>query len=205
MFNGNIMINTNKQECLNLLQSHIVVDLSGDNDPQINNIFVKASVLLPPYQSSMFLIDGDMMNFSMSYNNYLSTEVPYQFLLLLLKGMVIDRKYIFYLSKDELEMGYCQVLLNYLNMISENNNPVAITKLLYMNNQISSDEFTLYLRYIPNTFNIRLEAPILQKYISDVRPYLGINPTIIDKEKYILTKIYNNSNIVLENPMKGIY
>lgn len=209
MFTGNILVNTNKQECLNLLQSHIVVDISGDNDPQINNVFVKASVLLPPYQASMFMIDGDMMNFNMVYNNYLSSETPYQFLLLLLKGIATDRKYIFYLTKDELEMGYCQVLLNYLNIITNNNNPLDITKLLYINNQLSTDEFILFCRYILHATNgiIVLNQPIIRRFIFETKPYLGLNPSMFDMEKYLMDIINNKmeTNIILENPMKGIY
>lgn len=210
MFTGSISINTNKQECLKLLQSNIVVDLSGDNDPEINNIFVKASILLPPYQSSMFLVDGDIRNFLLSYKDYLSKDTPYQFLLLLLKGISIDRNYVFYLTKDELEMGYCQVILEYLQIMSNNNDPTSITKLLYLNNQMDSEQFIMYCNYIYTNINstfMTLEPHIIQKMIYEIKPYLGTNPTNLDMNIFIISRIVDYGKPInnFENPMKGIY
>lgn len=77
---------------------------------------MQASILLPPYESLIYLTDGDMNNFRQIYLNYLSTSPEANMLMsIILKAVLFNGlNIIFYVPSDENELGFFPVIAEYM-------------------------------------------------------------------------------------------
>lgn len=95
-----------------------VITVTEDNTDQLSYLagpLIKATILLPPCDAMQLLMDGQYDAFSSVYLNYLSTNyecLGYQDILILsaLKGINM----VLYIPKDELELGFYDVLYFYM-------------------------------------------------------------------------------------------
>lgn len=74
------------------------------------------TVFLPPYEAMMFLSDGDFNNFRDNYLYYLasSEQVNLLFTVLCTSCLMKDSHLIFYVPKEELDLGFFGVLAEYI-------------------------------------------------------------------------------------------
>lgn len=118
-----------------------------------------ASILLPPCEATMLQLDGYLREFEVNYTQYLNSPELREYISILLAGMMEGVRFIIYIGKDELELPFFGILLNFFASyygivigdtisipFSHNyNNPNAINTLMEFN-RISPD---IYLMFYP--------------------------------------------------------
>lgn len=180
MFKGTMSITTDLNTVQNMLGSHRIV-IIGEPDPQLVQMTnaVVGSVLLPPYQAMMALMDNDYNNFNMIYYNHLSTQECLSFVSVLVKSMIQGTSLLLYMKPDEYNMYYNAFELYLLNtfgiqigstskpfMYNNNYDPV-IYSLLYMNDLITIQE--LFLIY---PAGVQFNDNVVMKLINEMRPVI---------------------------------
>lgn len=77
---------------------------------------VIGTVFLPPYESMMFLSDGDYNSFRDVYMNYLtqSAEVNLFLSIVMMSVLVEGNNLVIFIPRDEMELGFFQVFAEYL-------------------------------------------------------------------------------------------
>lgn len=193
MLKGTIYITTDESVVNSCINTHKIVILGEQNVE--NTSFIPASVLLPNYDALEAEANGDMNAFNILYYNHLQSREANEFIGAIIKALIRGINILFFITKDESEMGYCNFLLNYIlqnfgiNVGTKTQpftyNPAydsTICNTLYYMNTIDCDE---YLELYPMNLPIDNE-PIINKLIFDINPYVEKQ----DLESY--TKYFNN-------------
>lgn len=180
MFRGSISITTDFNTVQNMLGTHRVV-IIGEPDPQLVQMTnaVVGSILLPPYNAMMALMDNDYNNFNMIYYNHLSQQECLSFIAVLIKSAIQGTNLLLYMKPDEYEMYYKPFELYMINnfgiqigneynqfMYNQNYNHIILS-VLYLNDLITVPElFNIYPQ------GIQFDDNVTMKLINEVRPVI---------------------------------
>lgn len=144
-----------------------------------NNV-LGATILLPPYESICFLLNGDIANSSNIYYSYLSSKEPDSFLTAVFAALFKGQNIVLFVGPDEQNVGIIPILLEYLKNtfgihITQNGTGyddrfdyINLTK-LYLNDYISVNDFLLLYPLNMNILEISL-----QKLMMDVNPFIEV-------------------------------
>lgn len=159
MFKGTIEWTSDINQLVSRPEAIVLV--LGEYDIQLPPMIdhMPASILLPPCEATMLQLDGYLKEFEMNYAQYLNSPELREYLSIILAGILQGHRFIIYIGKDELELPFFGILLNFFvscygivigNMtnipFSHNyNNPNAIN-LLMEYNRITPD---VYLMFYP--------------------------------------------------------
>ncbi len=179
-------------------------------DPVANNLpnVVGGSILMPPYEAMMQLIDGNIQEFNKLYHEYLASPVPDKMIVLLIQALEQGINLLLYLDKDA-EKTFATTLMEHFfyaygiiigtptNQFSYDiaYDEILVSK-MYIYGNISVEEF--FVRY-PQSAYIQ-DPVIVSKLIYDVHPNMAPSSSL---EQYILyfnemkNRIKANNNIYL--------
>lgn len=179
-------------------------------DPTANSLpnVVGGSILMPPYEAMMQLIDGNMQEFQRLYDQYLYSPVPDKMIILLIQALRQGINLILYLDKDA-EKTFASTLVQHffyaygitigtpLNpfMYDSQYEEVILSK-MYLYGNISVEQF--FVMY-PETGYIQ-DPIVINKLIADVQPNMIPSSSL---EEYVLyfnemkNRIKMNNNIYL--------
>lgn len=120
---------------------------------------IGGTILLPPYDAMMFLMDGMYQPFYDSYVYHLATSVEANaYFNILLRSVMVGLNLVFYLPKEEYELNFVGVLAGYIQncfgvILGDymTNTPFAynpaydtiVLNKLYLDNLIKVDEFMI--------------------------------------------------------------
>ena len=214
MLKGQIYITCDESVVMNSLYNSKVI-IIGEIDQEFvrRTGAIPASIFLPPYQAASLFIEGDMTGYTQSYLQYLTNKEPSTYIALILRTLMEGNNILLYLTQDEAEMKYADILLSYLfenfgvcvgtPMHPYSYNPAYNTKvcdIMYYFGLMNAQE--LFVNYTEPLLNPNL-IPLL---IQEMHPYMGqnINPTIEDYAAYFnnyLQAVKRNNNTFLINPI----
>lgn len=173
---------------------------------------VVATVLLPPYESMMFLSDGDYNTFKDVYMGYLtqSAEVN-MFLAIIMRSVLIEgNNIVIFVPRDEMELGFFQVFAEYLTVaygvvIGTDTSPFMYNpqydgsncEIMYMNNFMSYHEllvnFPQYVTFSPQ---------VVSKLVTDMGGLIPLKDASIEEYSLWLydykERIKQNNNMFLQ-------
>lgn len=173
---------------------------------------VPGTVFLPPYESMMFLAEGDAVNFRDVYFKYLMNSIEANlFLSIICKSVLIEgNNIVLFVPRDEAQLGFLQVLLEYLInfygiMLGTDQSPFMYNfsydgsncERMYINGFMTVEE--LMINFPPVTpFSI----PVVEKLVIDMGLLLPlINPTIEEAAQWLFDykeRIKQNNNVFLQ-------
>ena len=215
MLKGQIYISNDETDVINSLYDWKIINIGERDEDFIRKTgAISASIFLPPYQAASLFINGDMTGYAQSYFQYLTNKEPSEFIALILRSLMDGNKILLYLTKDESEMKYAELLVQYLfdnfgvmvgsPMMPYSYNIAFNTKIcdtLYYFGLMTAEElFTNYSDGAPLNLNL---IPLL---VQELNPYMGLTaqPTIVDYANYFnnyLQTVKRNNNTFLINPI----
>lgn len=180
MFKGSLYITTDINVVRQMMTTNKIV-IIGEPDQalvQSTNALV-ASVLLPPYNCMMARMDGDIQQFTMLYNNHLSSVECSNFLAALFRALYNGNNILLYSTQDEFTLYFEQLynflVCNYGIYIGTPTNQFAfnpefawkICTILYMYELFTVEEF-----FINYPQGIEIPDDIIMKLIYEINPYV---------------------------------
>lgn len=174
-----------------------------------------ASVLLPPYESIAAEIDGNIQLSESIYLDHLGSPVCAQYINAILVAVIGAKPLGIYIGREEIEMGFVKVLLNYFfnvygisigsasRMVSsfiDDRFLPGILNQLYLANAI---DFEVFMINYP--VNCPLNMSVIPKMVAEINPVVP-NRDIQNYYQYFtlrLNEIKKNNNIFLIDPIVG--
>lgn len=213
MLKGNIYITNDLNDVRNMIATHQVVIIGQPDQQLIMQTGAQiGSILLPPYKACHYEAEGDAKGFYACYGEYLSTMEPSGFIACIIGSLYKGINILLYLTKDESELLYSKVLMEYLafyyGIVIGNpqqpymyyNTPeynAVICNLLYQFELINYQEFFVnYPQLIP------IDNNSIMKLIIEINPYL--NDTSFESYCAYFNKYKEDmkmSNVFLRNPI----
>lgn len=214
MLKGNLYITNDVNMVYNMIATSRVIIIGQPDTNFVNQTGASiGSILLPPYNASMCEMDGDINSFVNIYTSYLSNIEQTTFIAHIIKALYEGINLVFYLSKDESELMYSKVLLQYLEFyygikVGTVEQPFVyyntpeynsvICNLLYQLDLISNEEF-----FINYPIGIPIDNNSIVKLIREINPY--INDTSFESYVHYFNNykemIKQNNNLFLSNPI----
>lgn len=107
MFRGKLalLLNINDLKYLDIRFNKVVV-VTENKIPQILEQCPRGTILLPPYEASMFRCDNRHNEFYMAYRDHIYSKECLGFLCAMFKAMMQGINIYLYLTRDELDMYY---------------------------------------------------------------------------------------------------
>lgn len=177
---GDINISNRLEDLEQCRFTHKII-LIGEPDKDLVTQYnmIAGSLFMPPYDAVMEEMDGNYPAFHDKYYKHLFSNEVQEYVALIFRALYEGKNILLFLSKDESEMMYSKVLLEFLNSIFgltvfpigksalfNINFTDPVCDLLYFYNLFT---YTDYLRY-------RSETPIgpviLQKLVMEINPYV---------------------------------
>lgn len=122
MVNIPAFIVADKQSVYNLTLSGIrVISITDDDgkDPMINMPnYIKASILLPPYEALSLELDGKYAEADYRYENWLCGQEPMSFIYLIALAVLKGIPIALYFDEDTAQMRYVITLLNFIGKVT---------------------------------------------------------------------------------------
>lgn len=178
---GDICI-TNSLEDLGKCRFTHKIILIGEPDKDLMVEFnaISGSLFMPPYEAVMEEMDGNIDGFRNLYYHHLYSNECQEYIALIFRALYEGKKILLYLSKDESELMYSRVLIEYFASVFGLMISVSPERPANFNQQFANivcDLLYLYdLFSINEYFMNRIESPIatmiLQKLISEMNPYV---------------------------------
>lgn len=213
MFRGSINWTSDISQLVN--RPNVTVLVLGEYEVQLPPMIdhMTASILLPPCEATMLQLDGYLKEFEINYVQYLNSPELREYLSILFAGMLYGNHFVLYIGKDELELPFFNILLNYFasyygviigNMSNipfshDFNNPNVINVLMEYN-RISTD---MYLSYYP------LNTPIPEYIAYRLAAYyrmIPANTNVIYTYSEYFTQIRNmfsyGEKVTFNNPIQ---
>lgn len=173
---------------------------------------VRGTVFLPPYESMMFLSDGDYMNFREVYMNYLINSAEANlFLSIIVKSVLIQgNNIVIFVPREEAELGFFQVFSEYLInfygiAVGTDQNPFMYNfsydgsncERMYLNGFMTIDE--LMVNFPPVTL---FSPPVVEKLAAEMGQLIPLHNASIDELSQWLfsykERIKQNNNVFLQ-------
>lgn len=199
---GDICITNNIQVLEQCRFTHKII-IIGEPEPHIieNYNAISGSLFIPPYEAVMQEMDGNLENFRMIYYRHLFSVECQEYIALIFKALYSGKNILLYLSKDESELMYSKVLIEFLSTnfglyISPDPNTPAgfqqqfstiVCDLLYTHDLFTFEELLM------NRDNQSFNPMILQKLVNELNPYV-LDKTYKEYDKYFI----NLQNIMKE-------
>ena len=179
---GDICISTQIADLEKCRFTHKII-LIGEPDRDIitNYNAISGSLFMPPYEAVMQEMDGDIRAFRDIYVQHLFSPECQEYIALIFRALYEGKNILLFLSKDESELSYSKVLLEFMAnvyglLISLDINISAsfsqtkssiVSDLLYL-----YDLFTLEEYFLNRIETEPINGAIMGKLVNELNPYV---------------------------------
>ena len=199
---GDISITNRIQDLEKCRFTHKII-MIGEPDTSLAQEFnaIAGSLFMPPYEAVMQEMDGNLQAFHDIYANHLMSIECQEYIALIFRALYEGKNILLYLTKDESELAYSKVLLEFMAgayglLISPNidipasfsqTKSTVVSDLLYLYDLFTIEE------YFINRLSEPINGAVLGKLVNELNPY-------VEQRTY---EAYNNYFMRLDNMIKG--
>lgn len=177
---GDINISNRLEDLGQCSLTHKII-LIGEPDGDLVTRYnmIVGSLFMPPYEAVMEEMEGNVIEFKNKYFAHLFSNEVQEYIALILRALYEGKKILLFLSKDESELLYSKILIEFLSInfglsifpcgksaIYNTNYSDNVCDLLYF-----YDLFT-YTEYLMNRNESLISPIILKKLIMEINPYV---------------------------------